>query len=105
MDEITALDAAALLKEEPDDIVLLDVREPAELQAASVEGALHIPMADVPNRLDDIDPAKIIICMCHMGGRSAQVTGFLNNQGYNRAINLSGGILAWAEQVDPSVFA
>ena len=102
-EEISATDAAARLAAEPDTTCLVDVREVLELQAASVEGALHIPMAETPARLDDIDRSKTIIVMCHLGGRSAQVAGFLVAQGYENVFNLSGGIDAWSQLVDPSI--
>lgn len=103
VEEINAIDAAARLASNQDSICLLDVREVMELQAASIEGALHIPMAETPARLDDIDRNKTIVVMCHLGGRSAQVAGFLVAQGYENVFNLSGGIDAWSQTVDPSI--
>jgi rhodanese-related sulfurtransferase len=103
MREISAENAAAHLAADPDNTVLLDVRELPELQLASVEGALHIPMGEIPDRLDEIDAAKTIICMCHSGGRSAQVAAFFAAQGYEQAINLVGGITAWSQDVDTSI--
>lgn len=87
--------------------VVLDVREPWELQTASVkpEGfeLLHLPMASIPARLDEIPRDRPVACLCHHGGRSAQVTHFLMNQGYTRVANIAGGIHAWSQEVDPSV--
>lgn len=86
-----------------DPLVLLDVREPFELQLASVEGALHIPMRHVPERLSELDPRARIVVMCHHGVRSAAVCGFLRSQGFEDVHNLEGGIDAWSSEVDPSV--
>lgn len=83
--------------------MLMDVREPAELQQAAVDGAVHIPMGAVPERLAELDRDKTILCMCHLGGRSAQVAAYLRAQGFTRVINVAGGIEAWAAEVDPSV--
>ncbi len=102
MQEITAPEAAAKLADESVDVLLLDVRELPELEAASVNGALHIPMGEIPTRLGELDKDKLVICMCHLGGRSAHVTSFLLAQGFT-AINLTGGIEAWSQVVDPEV--
>lgn len=103
MEAISARDAAELLRDEPEETILLDVREHAELAIAAIPGALHIPMGEIAARLTELDPNKIIICVCHMGGRSAQVTQFLNSQGCSRAVNLNGGITAWSQDVDPGI--
>ncbi len=84
-------------------LVLLDVREPDELATASVAGAVAIPMRDVPAHLAELPTDVPIVVMCHHGGRSAQVTGFLNANGRPNAVNLDGGIDAWAVQIDSSV--
>lgn len=86
-----------------EDFVLLDVREPRELAAAAVDGALHIPMAQVPARLAELDRDRHIVVMCHSGGRSQAVAGFLRHQGYAQVSNLLGGISRWSREVDPSV--
>lgn len=83
--------------------VLLDVREPFELERASLEGALHIPMRDVPARAGEIDRDAEVAVFCHHGGRSERVAGFLAAQGYARVVNVEGGIDAYAERVDPTI--
>jgi len=87
--------------------VVLDVREPWELQTASVRPdgfeLVHMPMRSVPARLHELDRHQPIACLCHHGGRSAQVTQFLKNQGFEQAVNIAGGIHAWSAEVDPSV--
>ena len=87
--------------------VVLDVREPAEWQAASVEAdgfsVLRISMREVPARVAELDPAQPIACLCHHGARSQQVAGFLLNQGFEHVANIAGGIDAWAIERDASV--
>lgn len=87
--------------------VLLDVREPWEVALAAIHlpgtQALHIPMTQVPQRLGEIDEERPVVCICHHGGRSAQVVAFLMQRGYSRLYNLAGGIDAWSTHVDASV--
>jgi rhodanese-related sulfurtransferase len=103
MQEINATEAAALLQNAPDETLLLDVREHAELEIASVAAALHIPMGEIPARHTELDKNQTLVCMCHHGGRSAQVAGYLESQGFTKVINLAGGIEAWSASVDPEV--
>lgn len=84
-------------------VVLLDVREPQELTLAKVRQALHIPMREVPQRLQELEPATPLVVMCHSGGRSRRVAEFLAASGFEEIYNLAGGIDAWAEQLDPTV--
>jgi len=90
-------------REAGEDLVLLDVREPKELTIAAVAGALHIRMAEVPARLDELDRERPIVVMCHSGVRSLAVARFLQQQGYSRVANLSGGIARWGRELDPSM--
>jgi rhodanese-related sulfurtransferase len=83
--------------------VLLDVREPFERQLARIEPSLHIPMDEVPARLSELSRDREIVVYCHSGGRSAMVAGFLEQQGFSHVANLSGGIDAWAREVDRKV--
>ena len=84
-------------------IVLLDVREPEELLLAKFQGALHIPMGDVPSRTFELDPEAEIVVFCHLGQRSASVTQFLRERDFEKVKNLRGGIDTWAREIDPSV--
>jgi adenylyltransferase/sulfurtransferase len=84
-------------------LVLLDVREPEELAIARIAGALHIPMGDIPGRLHELDPEADIVVYCHHGVRSANVCAFLQQRRFESVANLTGGIDAWAETVDPSL--
>ena len=88
--------------------VLLDVREPHEVAHASVRSApgftvLTIPMSSVPLRLAELDPAQPIACLCHHGGRSMQVANFLLGRGYTHLLNVTGGIHAWAAELDNAI--
>lgn len=100
MREMNPADVAPKLA---DGIVLLDVRQPEELELASVKGARHIPMSEVPARLADLNPQAAIAVLCHHGGRSAQVARFLERNGFTDVINVAGGIDAWSLTVDPSI--
>lgn len=103
MQEITPQQAAELLQMQPTTTILLDVREPAELELAAITGALHIPMNEIPARLQEIDRSKTILCLCHGGGRSWHVAAFLEQQGYGTAVNVMGGINGWSLEVDSSI--
>lgn len=87
--------------------LVLDVREPWELQTASVRPdgfeLLHIPMRTVPERLQELDPERPVACLCHHGMRSAQVVHFLNNQGFASVVNIHGGIDRWSQELDATV--
>jgi len=83
--------------------VVIDVREAWELQLASIPGVLHIPMNEIPAKLAELDKDSEIVVMCRSGGRSMQVAQFLARNGFRSVANLTGGILAWSREVDPSV--
>ena len=87
--------------------LVLDVREPWELQTASVapEGfeLLAIPMNQVPQRLAEVPTDRPIACLCHHGTRSQRVALFLAQQGYTDVANIAGGIEAWSRERDPGV--
>jgi rhodanese-related sulfurtransferase len=82
---------------------VLDVREAVELDVCRLDGALHIPMADVPARIGDLPKDQPLIVVCHHGARSLRVVNFLQNAGFDNAINLNAGIDAWALEIDPSM--
>ena len=87
--------------------MVLDVREPHELQTASVTASgftlRTIPMGVIPPRLAELDPQQPIACLCHHGGRSMQVAHFLHSRGFAHVVNIAGGIHAWSEELDPSI--
>jgi len=85
-----------------ENLTLLDVREAWELGIVSVPGIVHIPMNEVPGRLQELDPEVETVVLCRSGRRSLEVARLLRQQGFNAA-NLAGGILAWSRDVDPSL--
>lgn len=84
-------------------LTILDVRNPQEYEIARIPGSVLIPLHELQDRLGELDPAATIVAHCHHGGRSARAVGFLRQMGFDRAINLAGGIDEWSEQVDPTV--
>lgn len=80
--------------------LVLDVREPWEVQVRAIAGSVHIPMRDIPARLAEIDRDRDVVVLCHHGVRSLHVAIFLAAQGFTRLYNLDGGINAWAKQVE-----
>lgn len=96
--------AQARLQGEP---IVLDVREPFELQRASIQAdgftLVTIPMGELQVRLGELDPQRPIACLCHHGGRSMQVAQFLASQGFAMVANIAGGIHAWSAELDPGV--
>ncbi len=85
-----------------ENVLILDVREPFEIALAPFPGAMHIPMGDIPSRLTELDPDRETVVVCHHGVRSAQVAMYLAQMGFERVLNLAGGIDAWSEDADPS---
>jgi adenylyltransferase/sulfurtransferase len=83
--------------------LVIDVREPHELQISSLAFARPMPMGEVAARLVELDPEAPVIVMCRSGGRSLQVARFLESRGFRSVSNLTGGILAWGERIDPSL--
>jgi rhodanese-related sulfurtransferase len=84
------------------DSVLLDVREFQEWMAGRSSAAVHIPMAEIVDRVDEIDRSQRIICVCRSGNRSSRVTQWLREQGFD-AVNMTGGMNAWASAQLPMV--
>lgn len=91
------------LMDEGRDPLVIDVRTPQEVQIARIDGTRHIPMNELPRRLEEIDTEGEVVVYCHHGTRSSQVVSFLRGNGFSRARNLTGGINAWSLVVDPSV--
>jgi rhodanese-related sulfurtransferase len=100
--EISPADAATLLKENK--ARFIDVREPWEVGTAHIDGAVSMPMGDVPSRVhQELDPDERLVVLCHAGVRSMNVTVWLRNQGFEQVQSLRGGIDAWSVEIDPSV--
>ena len=85
----------------PDHLVVLDVREQAEWDAGHVEGAVHVPLMELPDRVGELAQQQMLV-VCKVGGRSAQATGWLVQQGFD-AVNLDGGMLDWEAAGRPMV--
>lgn len=83
--------------------LLLDVRQPDEVAICAIPGALSMPMATVPLRYGELPEDKEVVVICHHGGRSMQVAMFLEHHGFRAVHNLSGGVHAWAQGVDPTM--
>jgi adenylyltransferase/sulfurtransferase len=86
-----------------DPFVLIDVREPHEYQICRIPGSKLIPLGEVPRRMSELDSADEIVVHCKSGMRSAKAVDLLMKSGFRKIHNLKGGILAWSDQVDPSV--
>jgi rhodanese-related sulfurtransferase len=85
-------------------MTLLDVRENWETELAPVpESHVHIPMGQITDRLDELDPQALTVVICRSGGRSLQVANFLASRGFGAVFNLAGGILAWSRDIDPKI--
>lgn len=82
---------------------LLDVREDYEVQAGSISGSTHIPLGELPQRLAELPRSGKLVVQCKSGGRSARAVAFLTEHGFQNTLNLTGGITAWAREIDPSI--
>lgn len=100
--EVTVEDLAERLRG-GDGLVVLDVREPWEVELCHIGGSLHIPLGQLPSAVAAVPRDRDIAVLCHHGMRSAHATQWLRNQGFDRAINLAGGIDAWARRIDPTM--
>jgi rhodanese-related sulfurtransferase len=97
--------AVAALQQQEADFLLLDVREPEEYATAKLEGAKLIPLGELGNRVAELEPHRQghVIVHCHHGGRSRRVVEALREAGFQRAQNMTGGIDAWSQEIDPEV--
>ena len=100
--EITAVELKRRL-DAGDPLVILDVREPQEYQINRIAGSTLIPLGEVPRRYQELDRDKEIICQCKIGQRSAKAADYLRTVGFKNVKNLKGGIVAWIDQVDPTL--
>ncbi|MGA8109571.1 MAG: molybdopterin-synthase adenylyltransferase MoeB [Acidobacteriaceae bacterium] len=85
-----------------ENLLVLDVREPYEVQIAQIGGRL-IPLGELPNRIDELNPAQEIVVHCRTGGRSQRAAEFLATNGFDKVHNLAGGIHAWSDEIDPTI--
>lgn len=100
MREFTAIELRDYLATAQAPPLLLDVREPWEYDKARIDGSTLVPMRSVPERLGSLDPQRETVVICHHGIRSRMVGRYLESQGFSNIINLSGGVAAWASDVD-----
>ncbi|MET0261665.1 MAG: rhodanese-like domain-containing protein [Rariglobus sp.] len=101
--ELSVQETKRLLDEKAADVVLIDVREPFELETCRIAGAQHIPMRQIPEHVGTLPKDKHLLIHCHHGGRSLRVTQFLRANGYDAVSNVAGGIEAWSLEIDPTV--
>lgn len=103
MPEISATELKQRL-DNGEDIQIVDVREANEVAVGRLPNSIHIPLAQVINRMSEIDPVRETVVHCKMGGRSARAIQALKQSGFTgNLLNLKGGITAWSSEVDPSV--
>jgi sulfur-carrier protein adenylyltransferase/sulfurtransferase len=103
MEEITSNELKQRL-DKGDDIQLIDVREDNEVAVGRIPNSVHIPLAQVLTRTNEIDPNRETVVYCKMGGRSARAIDALQRSGFQgKLVNLKGGIIGWSNEVDPSV--
>ena len=95
--EVEVLELKKMLKNK--EVVLVDVREPYEIEICNVKGSLFIPMNEIPQNIEGLDKEKRYAVMCHSGVRSLYVSNYLNSLGYS-TLNVIGGIDRWATDVD-----
>lgn len=102
--EITPVELKQKL-DKGEDVVILDIREPHELGICRLNNTAHVPMGELAARLDELGKFKDkeVVIYCRSGGRSALCVEFLRQNGFKRVLNLAGGILLWADTVDPTV--
>ena len=98
--EIEVLELKKMLKNK--EVVLVDVREPYEVEICNIKGSLFIPMNEIPQNIDQLDKEKKYAVMCHSGVRSLYVSNYLNSLGYS-TLNVTGGIERWATDVDKNM--
>jgi len=103
IEEISAVDLKRRM-DEGDDIQLIDVRQPEEYAVAKIPGAKLIPLGELMNRINELDPTRETVIHCKTGIRSARAVEFLTHKGFSGSLkNLKGGITAWSNEVDPTV--
>ena len=103
MPEITVTELKERL-DNGDDIQIIDVREANEVTVGALPNSIHLPLAQVINRMSEIDPARETVVHCKMGGRSARAIQALKQSGFTGTLlNLKGGIIAWSNEIDRSV--
>lgn len=103
MRHITAKELSAHLQNTATAPLLLDVREPWEYQICHIAGARLLPLKQIPNEYGSLNPQQEIVLICHHGSRSARAAAFLEQKGFSDVVNLTGGMDAWASEVDTTM--
>ena len=105
MSNVPAMDVEKLreMMQSPTPPIVIDVREKKENDLCKIPGSVLIPVGELPQHLAQVPKDKPVVLHCHHGGRSGRATAFLMEQGYTNVFNLTGGIHAWSERIDPSV--
>lgn len=105
MRRFTPKELQAYLAQNPTPPQLLDVREPWEYQTCHLPGSQLIPMQQIPQAIErtELDPNQEIVVICHHGIRSRQVAYYLEQHGFDKVINLEGGVEAWAAEINPAM--
>ena len=95
---VNEIDSESLSKRlgEADDVLLVDIRTPAEMAQGIIPNALQLPMHLIPLRMSELPKDKDVVLYCRSGARSYQACAYMMQQGYGRVLNLRGGIIAWA---------
>jgi rhodanese-related sulfurtransferase len=102
MIEVPTIEVAQVPDPIPDGVTVIDVREPLEWQYGRIDGSVHIPLAQIPQRVVELPVDQQLLIVCKVGGRSAQATAFLRDKGFE-ALNLAGGLIDWADAGRPLV--
>lgn len=100
--EVTAQEVKKMM-EQGRPFVLIDVREPREFQICRIPGSTLIPLRELPKRMHELNSADEIVVHCRTGQRSARAVELLMKAGFRKIHNLKGGVLAWADKVDPAM--
>ncbi len=103
MRQLSPQQISELLNQSADKPVLIDVREPFEVEICAIEGSTNIPLQQIAEAAEDLDPDKEYVLICHHGMRSQRAGMIMAAQGFEKLINLVGGIDAWACNIDPQM--
>ena len=93
----------ARLRDAGESLTIVDIREPWETEICLIEGSRTIPMGTLPERLEELPRDGLLVLVCHHGTRSAHATAWLRGRGIEQAVNLQGGVEAWAISIEPEM--
>jgi len=103
MRQLSPQQVLELIERSEDKPVLIDVREDFETEVCSINGAINIPLRKIPDAVEELDPQREYVLICHHGMRSQRAGIIMESHGFERLINLVGGIDAWACNIDPEM--